>query len=235
MKKMIDSIMSFVWIPLLRPPSVDERPDTRLEDLDIVVLDTELTGLNASRDSIVSIGAVRMHGASIDLGKSFYRVLTPRTPMSRQSVLVHGITPTEALMHESVEMMMPEFMEFLGSALIAGHFVALDMAFINRELCKLRGHGASNRVVDTARLYEWLRRCEANGCAYHESGTEDMSLSALARKYGIECCGMHNALQDAYITAQLLQMFIRKYLPAAGMRTLGELLAAGAPKSMLAH
>jgi len=235
MKRMIDTIMSFVGIPLLRPPSSAMSLASRFEDLDIVVLDTELTGLNVNRDSIVSIGALRMKGGSIDVGNGFYRLISPRTPMSRQSILVHGITPSEALVSKGIDQVLPELMQFIGDAVIAGHFVSLDMSFINREVCGMKGHGLDNPVIDTARIYEWIRKCTDNSCAYHEAGVEDLSLAALARKYGIDCCGMHNALQDAYVTAQLLQRFIRKYLPAAGTSTLGDLLKAGAPKAALAH
>lgn len=235
MKKMINTIMSFVGIPLLRPPSARASLDTRLEDIDFVVLDTELTGLNVSKDSIVSVGALRMKGGSIDVGKGFYRLVSPKTPISRQSVLVHGITPSEALVQKGIDQLLPELVQFIGDAVIVGHFISLDMSFINRELCGSMGHGLENPVIDTARIYEWIRKCTVNGCAYHESGVEDLSLGTLARKYSIDCCGMHNALQDAYVTAQLLQRFIRKYLPAAGMSTLGDLLKAGAPKASRAH
>ena len=44
----------------------------------IVVVDTELTGLDEKKDSIVSIGAVRMTGGRIELGDMFYRLVSPR-------------------------------------------------------------------------------------------------------------------------------------------------------------
>ena len=44
-----------------------------------VVLDTEVTGLDEKKDSIVSVGAVRMRGGSIALGDTFYRLLKPET------------------------------------------------------------------------------------------------------------------------------------------------------------
>jgi DNA polymerase III epsilon subunit-like protein len=53
--------------------------DWLLFDEKYVVLDTELTGLDEKKDSIVSIGAVRMHGGSIALGDTFYRLLKPET------------------------------------------------------------------------------------------------------------------------------------------------------------
>ena len=47
-----------------------------------VVVDTELTGLDEKKDSIVSIGAVRMTGGRIELGDMFYRLVSPRTQLT---------------------------------------------------------------------------------------------------------------------------------------------------------
>ena len=55
---------------LLGPgPIVD--PGLPLAQVPFVVLDTELTGLDAKRDSVVSVGAVKMAGTRIELGRSF--------------------------------------------------------------------------------------------------------------------------------------------------------------------
>ncbi len=48
---------------LRRPPRIDAA--TPLVALDMVVLDTETTGLDVRTDRIVQIGAVRMQGATL--------------------------------------------------------------------------------------------------------------------------------------------------------------------------
>ena len=50
-----------------------------IRDTRFVVADTELTGLDEKKDSIVSIGAVRMVGGSINLGDQFYRLVSPKS------------------------------------------------------------------------------------------------------------------------------------------------------------
>ena len=47
------------------------RTGMALESARYVVIDTELTGLDEKKDSIVSIGAVRMEGGRIEMGDSF--------------------------------------------------------------------------------------------------------------------------------------------------------------------
>jgi DNA polymerase-3 subunit epsilon len=55
-----------------------------------------------------------------------------------------------------------------------------------------------------------------------------LNLSALAQRHGIRVVGAHNALADAFITAQVLQRQLRA-LPDVGVRTLGDLLRIGKP------
>ena len=67
---------------------IDQK--TPITEARYVVVDTELTGLDENRDSIVSIGAVRMTGGRIELGDSFYRLASPRTELSAASVVIHN-------------------------------------------------------------------------------------------------------------------------------------------------
>lgn len=64
-----------------------------LEDYVYTVLDTELTGLSASKEEIVSIGAVRVRGLAIAPGESFSALVHPSIPLPKTSTLIHRITP----------------------------------------------------------------------------------------------------------------------------------------------
>ena len=61
-------------------PGLDPR--TPITDIRYVVIDTELTGLDEKKDSIVSIGAVRMTGGRIELGKDVLPAGKPRTKLN---------------------------------------------------------------------------------------------------------------------------------------------------------
>ena len=58
-----------------------------------VVIDSELTGLNPKKDSIISIGALKMSGTMIKIGETFYEIVSPSTEFTAESVVVHGIMP----------------------------------------------------------------------------------------------------------------------------------------------
>ena len=200
----------------------------RLDEAEYIVLDTELTGLNNKMDSIVSIGAVKMVGGRIDLGSIYSRLVEPRTELTSKSIVIHGITPSEAAECPSIDTLLPEFLDFCGSGIIVGHFVSMDLGFLNKDMKRLYGEVIKNHAVDTGRLYMWLRKKEGDSCAYNGDTSEDINLFKIAESYGIQTKGAHNALNDAFITAQVLQRFI-SVLPKYGISTVGELLRIGNP------
>jgi DNA polymerase-3 subunit epsilon len=202
--------------------------EVSLDDAAFVVFDTELTGLNPKKDSIVSIGAVRMKGKRILLGETFYRVVEPRTPITAQSVVIHEIMPVETKSLPEFEALLPEFLDFCGSAVVVGHVVSIDLAFLNREMKHLYGDVLQNRAVDTSRLYQWIRKREEDACAFRGGLTEPNDLFSLAKKYQIPVKHAHHALGDAFVTAQLLQRLLHN-LPRWGVRTVQDLLRIASP------
>ena len=86
---------------------------TGLRDASFVVLDTELTGLNERKDSIVSLGAVRMSGTRIYLGDPFYRLVRPRTALTRESVIIHGIMPSDVAEEQDIASVLAQFIGLL--------------------------------------------------------------------------------------------------------------------------
>jgi DNA polymerase-3 subunit epsilon len=199
-----------------------------LKDADFVVFDTELTGLRAKRDSIVSIGAVKMRGERILLGNTFYGQVDPRTAMTAQSVVIHEITPTEAAASPGIDALLPEFLEFCGDAVLVGHVVHIDLQFLNSEMKYLYGKALLNRAADTHRLYQWIRGREENRDAFHGGLPEAVDLFTLAKKYHIPVQRAHNALSDAFITAQLFQRLLSE-LPKWAVNTVDDLLRVGSP------
>jgi len=193
-----------------------------------VVVDTELTGLDPKKDSIISIGAVKMQGGRIDLGNAFYRLINPSTEMGRAGIVIHGITPSDVSEKPRIADVLSEFIEYCGNDVIVGHFISMDMNFLNRELKRLRGAYLKNSVADTCKIYEWIKMSERDFSGYHTGGNGDLDLFSIARNYGVQISGAHNALNDAFITAQLFQRFL-SLLPGIGVKTLGDLLRIAKP------
>ncbi|MDQ7787741.1 MAG: 3'-5' exonuclease [Thermodesulfovibrionales bacterium] len=196
-------------------------------DIQYTVLDTELTGLNEKKDSILSIGAVRMAGTRIELGNSFHQLVKPDTQFKPDSVVVHEITPSDVLKKPTIDVILSEFLQFCGSDILVGHCLSIDMSFINREMKRIYRNTIQNPLIDTYKVYEWLRKKVPTKTCF-SSSPQDSSLYEIAKCFSIAVRGAHNALIDAFITAQLLQRFM-PVLIDIGITTIGDLLKIGHP------
>jgi DNA polymerase-3 subunit epsilon len=198
-----------------------------ISDASFVVIDSELTGLNERKDSIVSLGAVRMTGARIAIGETFYRLIKPKAALTRESVIIHGITPSEVADERDSSSVLEEFAVFCGNRIIVGHCVAIDFEFIDREMRRVLGARLKNQILDTAALFTWmacrnvLQRCT-------ENPPREPELYRLAQCLDISVSEAHHALMDAYVTAQVFQRFL-PLLIEEGISTIGDLVRIGDP------
>jgi DNA polymerase-3 subunit epsilon len=211
--------------PVARHRSLKERLELKapIEGADFVAFDTELTGLDFKRDSMISIGAVRMRGGRILPGQTFYRLVRPDSELKSQGVVVHELTHSDLEKADPVEEVLCDFIDFIGDAILVGHFVFIDVNFVNRAMKRIFGVGLQSLSVDTSALHDWLYESDSHFARHHQGMSLKSDLFSLARKYGIEVEKAHNAMYDAYVTAQLFQRFL-PFLPECGVRSLKELL-----------
>ena len=193
-----------------------------------VVMDTELTGLDFRRDSIVSVGALRMTGTRIELNRSFYEVVRPSTELTSKSIVIHEITHSETEQRPGIEGIMEGFLRFCEGAVIVGHFISLDLRFLAKEMKRIGSGSLKNPAVDTCSMYEWMKQNRGDLSNRFFNGSESKDLFSLAKRFEVPIQGAHNALMDAYVTAQLFQRFI-VMLITLGVRTLRDLLRIGKP------
>ncbi len=205
--------------------AIDES--TPISDVRFVVVDTELTGLDERTDAIISIGAVRMTGGRIDLGNTFYRLVSPGKELEADNVLVHEIMPSELAVQPEIDTVLAKFLDYAGDDILVGHFISIDLAFLNREMKRLYGREIGNAAIDTFTIDEWLRkRLKSHACfAKVLSGYR---LCDIATSVGVTANGSHNAIADAFTTAQLFQRFI-PLLAEAGIHDIGDLVKRGRP------
>jgi DNA polymerase III subunit epsilon len=193
-------------------------PDRPIEECEFVVLDTELTGLNPRRNEIVSIGAVRIRQMRIVVGENFHTYVHARKPPLKDSTLIHRITSEQLNTAPRLEEALPKFVEFCGAAALVGHYLQLDLAFINRAARRILGGGLQNPVMDCARL------AQAHLAHLNRSGVKRISLDdsfqlpKLAREYGLPLFVPHDALEDAMQTAYLF-LFLTAKLRECGLAT----------------
>ena len=157
-----------------------------LAGLDYVVVDTETTGLKTDSDEIVQIGAVRIVGGRVLDGDSFERLANPGRPIPAASIRFHGITDDRVVHAPPVDEIVREFADFAGDAVLIGHNIAFDLAFLNRSL------RFENPTLDTMLL-------SVGAFPDHRGHT----LEDLAKLYDEPVRDRHSALGDADLTARL--------------------------------
>lgn len=191
---------------------------TPLRDVRFVVLDTELTSLDKRSNRLLSVGAIAMRGPKILLGEQFYRVVNPGVEIPASTIVVHGLRPEDVAQGESPEAVLSALREFLARSVLVGHFVGIDTHVLNKELRAIGGP-LGVPALDTARAFHWLmlQRALADG---HDRVGAALDLASVAAHYGITVHDAHQALVDAFVTAQVWQRLLPE-LEAAGVSTLG--------------
>lgn len=203
-----------------------------IQDYEFVCFDTELTGLNPRVDEIVSIGAVRIRGLQIVAGDNFFTYVRPSQELPKDSTLIHRITPEQLKNAPDLAEVLPEFVKYFGSALLLGHYVQLDVNFLNRALRTHMGGVVRNPCVDSMKLaqahQEYRRRSEHGYVSPYTS----YNLGHLAKEYDLPMFEQHDALEDALQTAYLF-LFLVNRLREAGYVTLNDLYDAGRIKPVI--
>lgn len=191
-----------------------------ISETNFVVVDTELTGLNEFRDNIIAIGAIKMKGKTIKLGDVFYRTVSPSTKkFRRESIMIHEITPSELEKCPEIKPILREFIKFATDSILVGHCVDIDLAFLKREIKSNIGEIFDPFAIDTLLIYKWLIKKEVLPADFsNKNSLEDIALSL-----GIEAKDLHDALSDAFITAQVFQKLL-VYLSDLKIFTIEELL-----------
>ncbi|MDP0501992.1 MAG: 3'-5' exonuclease [Verrucomicrobiota bacterium JB022] len=189
------------------------------ENVRFVVLDTESTGLNAQRDSIISIGAVVVFDFEIRLDDAF-EVILP-VAYNSASVMIHGITREEAAEEGMPEPeALAEFLRYLGDGIIVGHHIAHDIEMLNVACRKHFDFELRNLWVDTMNLTLLL----ADLGIFEDDESHDYSLDGLCRRFGLKAHDRHTAPGDAFLTAQIFLRLL-KAAKRGNLLRLGQLMA----------
>jgi DNA polymerase-3 subunit epsilon len=172
----------------ITPPPI-RMPHRRIR---YVAVDAETTGFNLQKDRVISIGAVAINRARIDLADCFEVVLRQEEASPTDNILVHriggerqrgGDEPAEALVR---------FLEYAGLSPLVAFRADFDRTMLERELDAVLGLRTHNLWIDLAKLMPALY--PGNDCRTMDDWLAHLRVPTLAR---------HDALADAFATAQM--------------------------------
>lgn len=201
-------------------------PSRSLKDYSFVVFDSELTDLDRRKGEIVSIGAVKISDLQIELGATFYQHVKPIKKEHTDATLIHRITPGELTKAPTLEEVVPQFIKFLGTSLIVGHCINIDMDFLDKACRRLLGGTIKNPTLDTMQMAKGYQKMLHGHFHDHGKIKDSYNLTDLSRKFRLPVFEAHNAMEDAMQTAYLFLFLVKKF-SANGLETLKELYQAG--------
>ena len=115
-----------------------------------VVFDTETTGLKDQFDKIIEIGALKV--IENEIVEEFSVLINPEIDIPEIITNITGITNEMVLHKKTIDMVLPEFMEFVGDLPVICQNAPFDLGFINTNLSKLGMPLLNNPALDTVEL-----------------------------------------------------------------------------------
>ncbi|MEM6336509.1 MAG: exonuclease domain-containing protein, partial [Bacteroidota bacterium] len=166
-----------------------------MNDVEFVVLDTETTGLEVTRDRVIEIGAVKVVGGRVV--DTFQQLINPERHIPRKIAHLTGISDESVFDAPPAAEVVPQFMDFLGDGVIVAHNWPFDRRFLEAELSRLDLPMVQNPSLCTLRLARRLL-----------TALPSKSLANLKRHYGIRTSRAHRALADSEATAKVLERLL---------------------------
>lgn len=196
-----------------------------LHEVRFVVFDTETTGLDLSKNRLLSIAGVAMNGAEVSLDDAFDVMVAQTDVGGAGAAIIHGLISNDLVGGLPEAEAAARFLAFAGDSVLVAHHVAFDLRMLQKAIAPHRGAKVWSPAIDTAQL---ARRVEGGPMTSNEAhGADDREsyrLDALVRRYGIEVPERHTAAGDALATALLFQRLLKK-AERRGIITLGDLLS----------
>lgn len=160
-----------------------------------VVFDIEATGFSKTRDAIIEIGAVKISEGSIT--DRFSAFVNPNRHIPERITELTSITDDMVYDAETIDTVLPKFLEFCKGSVLVAHNASFDTGFI-RENCKRLSLTYDFPHMDTLVLAR---------CIHPEF--PNYKLDTLVKNYGVMLNNHHRAVDDAEATAEVfLKMLV---------------------------
>src|SRR5574344_2107288 len=116
-----------------------------------IVLDTETTGLDYTREKLVEFAAVRLENGKIK--DEFQTLINPEQHIRKSSMAIHGITPEMVKDAPTEAEAMPKIAEFIGDYPIVAHNAVFDYSFLNEAYLRVFNKKFENAHIDTQQMF----------------------------------------------------------------------------------
>ena len=185
-KRLRDPDYAFLFEP--------EHPD------ELVVFDTETTGLDRKRSDIVSLAAIRIRGNRLLTSQRLELVVRPSREIEHAAIAVHGLRPMDVAGGLPAREAVGRFLRFIGTRPLVGYYLEFDIAMIDRVIRPWLGVSLPNRAIEVSALYydRAMRERSTRDALY--TATVDLSFARIMAELDLPVLPAHDALNDALMT-----------------------------------
>ncbi len=183
---------------MLREASEHHRQlKTPLNTLKVAGIDSETTGFSPEYgDEIISLAAAKWNGKDAD--EPFHSYVSIQSDIPLVVSELTGITKEHLHHAPSLEKVIPDFFNYVGSSVLLGYFVGHDIKFINYFLWKKHRTRITHRVLDLYGIMPLL-----------DSKLEHATFDEACQHFGVVNTGRHTALGDALAVIELWTRIIK--------------------------
>jgi DNA polymerase III subunit epsilon len=229
-------------VPRLDSPAARAYRETPLpadrtpwREVNYSVIDFETTGLDPSRDEVISFAAVTVSDGKVRVGDTRYELIRPKRMPDADTIRIHGLREADLTHAPPLSERIDSLLEALTGRVLVAHVAEIETGFLTSAL---QAHGLSlrNPVVDTALLAIELsrlqrrRRSAQDDAAPPGTTVTSPGLGGLARSLGLPVHRPHHAQGDALTTAQLF-LALATHLEGFHPVTVGSLVRISRPRS----
>lgn len=172
---------------------------TPFDQIPILAVDFETTGLDAVQDKLLSVGCVDLCHNQIKLGSSYHQIINTKGRLKADNVTIHQITDDQKDQGQPLAEVIEQLLKRLAGKVMLVHFARIERQFLRQACLELYGMAPPLPIIDT--LVVAKKRLDKRDVAYDPS---QLRLSALRATYQLPDHYAHNALNDAIATAELL-------------------------------
>lgn len=193
--------------------------------MEFASLDFEATGLDFTRDTIVSFGVVPVLGGRIVLRDAVHQLIDPHVPPSRRSQTIHELRPQDLAGSPRLAQVREHLREAIAGRHLLVWFADVEVHFLSSIFGGSVGSWR-RRTIDVRNL-----AIEADGAPRSARDQLGYGLSWAAGRLGVPVADPHDALDDALVTAQAFLVLATR-LPDAPDPTVADLCRlAGSPRT----
>ena len=175
------------------------KGNSLVRSLEFLVLDFETTGLDATKEKIISTGYTVIKDLHILPSTSTHILINPKQALAEQNVAIHQLTDEELKRGLSLSRAIEQLLSQMVNRVIVVHFDKIEKDFLNQACRDLYQINALPLVmIDTLKIEQ--RKMQKAG---QYSQSDGFRLFNLREKYNLPRYKAHNAMQDAISTAEL--------------------------------